>query len=296
MRLAAFTLRVGLGIVVVLKVQTSLRLKLKAGKTFKTSIFKCQLLGSARMQMSLLQRAKLRVARMVPVNPVRSKLTAPVASITFDDIPHSAARIGAPILESANVRGTYYVCAGHVGQEFEGRPQHEVDDLIQLNKNGHEIACHTFGHPDITKIDDEARTIDLKLNAEFMRRHVGDVALSSFAYPYGTVSISAKAFYARRFLTCRGVIGGVNSGVVDFSDLLAVGIRSEKHDMGRVRSLIDRAKAKNGWLIFFTHDVSAEPSSFGCTPRDLGDVIEALALADIETLPVKAAAARVMSG
>lgn len=246
--------------------------------------------------MPLVDRIKLKVARMIPVNPVKSKLTAPVASISFDDIPHSAARVGAPILERANLRGTFYVCGGHEGQNFENRPQHDIADLVKLHQNGHEIACHTFGHPDATRIDDKARASDSQANADFMRENIGDVFMSSFAYPYGAVSIGAKAFYTRRFFTCRGVYAGVNKGVMDFSDLLAVGIESRQHDMGRVRALIDEAKARNGWLIFFTHDVGPEPSNFGCTPRDLEDVIDALADAKIETLPVKAAAARAMFG
>jgi peptidoglycan/xylan/chitin deacetylase (PgdA/CDA1 family) len=248
------------------------------------------------MKMSALARIKLKAARMIPANPVKSKLSAPVASISFDDIPHSAARVGAPILERANVRGTFYVCGGHVGQKFEDREQHELHDLIRLHQNGHELACHTFAHPDATKIDDQARAKDLRANARFMRDHIGDVALSSFAYPYGAVSLPAKAFYAKRFFTCRGVYAGLNHGIMDFSDLRAVGIESRQHDMGRVRALIDEAKACNGWLIFFTHDVGPNPSAFGCKPSDLDDVIGALHDASIETLPVKAAAARALFG
>jgi peptidoglycan/xylan/chitin deacetylase (PgdA/CDA1 family) len=248
------------------------------------------------MKMSLINRISQKIARSIPANPVRSKLAAPIASISFDDIPHSAARVGAPILEAANLRGTFYVCGDHAGKTFEGRAQHEVADLIKLHENGHEIACHTFGHPNVTQISDAARDTDLNANVAFMHAHVGDCALSSFAYPYGAVSLGAKGFYSRRFFTCRGVYAGVNSGMMDFSELLAVGIESRQHDMGRVRALIDEAKAKNGWLIFFTHDVGPEPSDYGCTPRNLEDVIGALADAKIETLPVKAAASRALFG
>jgi peptidoglycan/xylan/chitin deacetylase (PgdA/CDA1 family) len=248
------------------------------------------------MKMSFMSRVSQKIARSLPANPVKSKLTAPIASISFDDIPHSAARVGAPILEAADLRGTFYVCGKHAGQTFEGRPQHEVQDLIDLHKAGHEIACHSFAHPNVTKIDDGVRGQDIESNQAFMRDHIGDVALSNFAYPYGAVSIGAKHYYAKRFFTCRGVYAGVNTGIMDFSELLAVGIESRQHDMGRVRALIDEAKAKNGWLIFFTHDVGPEPSDYGCKPGDLEDVIDALNAANIETLPVKAAAAAVMFG
>jgi peptidoglycan/xylan/chitin deacetylase (PgdA/CDA1 family) len=248
------------------------------------------------MNMSLYQRLQQKIARSVPASPVRSKLTAPLASISFDDIPHSAARVGAPILEAAGLRGTFYVCGKHAGGSFEDREQHEVADLVALHQNGHEIACHTYGHPDVTKISDQERLADRAGNQDFIKNNVGDVSLTSFAYPYGAVSLKAKAFYSQHYFTCRGVYSGVNSGIMDFSDLFAVGIEARQHDMGRVHALIDQAKASNGWLIFFTHDVGPDPSAYGCRPKDLEDVITALADAKIETLPVKAAAARVFFG
>jgi peptidoglycan/xylan/chitin deacetylase (PgdA/CDA1 family) len=248
------------------------------------------------MQMSLMRRISQKIGRAIPAHSVKSKLTAPIASITFDDIPHSAARIGAPILEAANMLGTFYVCGKHTGQTFEGRPQHELHDLIHLHQVGHEIACHSFAHPDVTTLNDPMREQDRDNNQAFLGPHIGDIGLTSFAYPYGAVSLGSKKFYAKHFLTCRGVCAGVNSGTMDFSELLAVGIESRQHDMGRVRSLIDEAMAKNGWLIFFTHDVGPEPSHYGCKPKDLEDVIDALKLANVETMPVKAAAAAAMIG
>jgi peptidoglycan/xylan/chitin deacetylase (PgdA/CDA1 family) len=255
-----------------------------------------QSFGIAPMGPSLLDRLANKIASSFSARQVVSTLQAPIASISFDDIPHSAARIGAPILEAAGLRGTYYMCGGHSGQTFEGRPQHEVADLIALAGNGHEIACHTFGHPNVVAIDDIARAKDADLNADFVTGQVGAPVPVSFAYPFGRVSGSAKAFYASRFTSCRGVYAGVNSGTMDFSELRAVGIESRSHDMGRVRALIEEAKTKNGWLIFFSHDVGANPTAHGCTPRDLEDVIGALADARIETVTVAKAAAQVLQG
>lgn len=236
------------------------------------------------------------LARRVRVKPVVSRLQAPLASISFDDIPASAARVGAPILEAAGLRGTFYVCGKHAGQSFEDRQQHEISDLIDLHASGHELACHSFAHPDVTRLNNSARDADRLANQAFMRKEVKDQVLTSFAYPYGSVSLSAKAYYGQHFTTCRSVYGGVNVGVMDFSDLKAIGIESRHHDMGRVRAMIDAARAQNGWLIFFTHDVSPDPSAFGCTPKDLEDVITALSDANITTLPVKTAAQCVLTG
>jgi peptidoglycan/xylan/chitin deacetylase (PgdA/CDA1 family) len=247
------------------------------------------------MKLTLLDRIANKFASSQSARRVVSSLEAPLASISFDDIPNSAARIGAPILEAAGLRGTFYMCGGHSGQTFEGRPQHEVSDLITLAKAGHEIACHTFGHPNVVAIKDAARAQDADLNAAFVTHQISAPAPVSFAYPFGRVSGAAKAFYAQRFMSCRGVYAGVNAGTMDFSELRAIGIESRGHDMGVVRAYIDEAKAKNGWLIFFTHDVHEQPTPHGCRPKDLEDVIQALADANVATLPVRDVAAKVLA-
>ncbi len=246
--------------------------------------------------MGLLDAVSARAARILPGNPVRSKLDRAVASITFDDIPASAARVGAPILEAAGVRGTFYMCGGHAGQAFEGRVQHDVDDIRALHAAGHEIACHTFAHPRVTRIDDAAREADRRRNAGFVQEALGDVQLSSFAYPYGAVSPGAKRFYGERFLTCRGVRWGLNHDVADFADLRAVALERRLHDRVRLREVIAKAVETRAWMIVFTHDVEADPSPWGCTPGDLEDLLTALSDARVPVAPAKAAAAEVLFG
>jgi peptidoglycan/xylan/chitin deacetylase (PgdA/CDA1 family) len=248
------------------------------------------------MPPSLLSRIANKLASSRSARQVVSNLQGPFASISFDDIPHSAARIGAPILEAAGLRGTYYMCGGHSGMMFEGRPQHEVSDLITLAQHGHEIACHTFGHPNVVNLQNKERAKDVAENAAFVVQQVGVQIPTSFAYPFGRVSAAAKAFYSASFTSCRGVYAGVNAGTMDFSELRAVGIESRSHDMGRVRAYIDEAKAKNGWLIFFTHDVDDNPTPHGCRPKDLDDVIQALSDGGVATLPVRDVAGAILKG
>lgn len=246
--------------------------------------------------MKIIDAVRARAARVLPGNPVRSRLEGAIASISFDDIPASAARIGAPILEAAGVRGTFYMCGGHAGGAFEGRVQHDVADIRALHDAGHEIACHSFAHPNVARIDDGAREADRTRNAGFVRDTLGDVQMSSFAYPYGAISPGAKRFYASRFLTCRGVRWGLNTGVADFADLRAIAVERRLHDRGRLREVIAKAVDTRSWIIFFTHDVEADPSPWGCTPDDLQDLLCALADAAVPVRPVRAAAAKVMFG
>jgi hypothetical protein len=59
---------------------------------------------------------------------------------------------------------------------------------------------------------------------------------------------------------------------------------------------VEEARASNGWLILFTHDVSEQPSPFGCTPAMLTEVLEMLAAAEVPVTPVKHAMAEAVFG
>jgi peptidoglycan/xylan/chitin deacetylase (PgdA/CDA1 family) len=214
------------------------------------------------MRSNLLEGAQAAITRAIPRNPVRCQLKVPVASISFDDVARSAIQFGAPILEQAKLRGTFYICGAHTGQAFEGQVCHQVGDLIALHHGGHEIGCHTYTHSNVTKLSPQARQDETKANQEFVHSALGDVVLSSFAFPYGGVSLGAKAVCARNFFTCRGVHFGLNQGIVDFRELAAIGIESRSFDLVRIRDLIDRARDTHAWLIFFTHYAGPDPAPF----------------------------------
>ena len=44
---------------------------------------------------------------------------------------------------------------------------------------------------------------------------------------------------------------------------------------------------RNGWLIFYTHDVAETPSWIGCSPRLLRDTLQAVAAEGMECLTVR---------
>jgi peptidoglycan/xylan/chitin deacetylase (PgdA/CDA1 family) len=243
------------------------------------------------------RRVSQAVAKRIPVKPVRSKLARAVASLSFDDVPRSATIAGAEAMEAAGVRGTYYVCGGHTGAMFEGLEQHDRADLQRLREAGHEIGCHTFAHQDASLAREADRQRDHEANRSFAADALeGDVP-ATFAYPYGSTSIRSKLFYSKRFLACRGVLAGVNAGVIDFAELRAFGLESHRgFDSARVADLVAEARERAAWLVFFTHDISPDPSPFGCRREELEVVIGALADAGVDVLPVKDAAARVLAG
>jgi hypothetical protein len=94
----------------------------------------------------------------------------------------------------------------------------------------------------------------------------------NFALPFGAYDASALNYLSGRFDTIRTVQKGINSGDVDLNLLKANPIY-ESTDLETLRSLVDQVKAARGWLIFYTHDISASPSEFGCTADRLHTVL-----------------------
>lgn len=242
-------------------------------------------------RLAIERRAALASRRRV----VRMRNRRPIASFTFDDCPHSAATVGAGILEAHGARGTFYVCGDLVDGHWENVPQLSRQDLRRLVETGHEIGCHTYRHCRTTELSSGAIEREIADNRAFLRTIAGDLKMTTFAYPFGSVGLVAKRVCDGQFAACRSIEPGVDRGSVDLSHVKSNLVPSTAVDAGWLKPLIDEAVAGNGWITLFTHDVSNNPTGYGCRPEALVSAIEALLAADIAILPVRDAVARIIA-
>jgi peptidoglycan/xylan/chitin deacetylase (PgdA/CDA1 family) len=245
--------------------------------------------------VNLLLRGNNVVARHIRVKPIHSRLVEPVASVSFDDFPRSAWIEGRPILQRHNAKATYYAAGRFCGQFEDGLEYYTADDLRQIRDAGHEIGCHTFSHEHTPGVDSAALHTDTMRDQAFVSDVLGEYRLTSFAYPYGEVSVRTKLLFSRRFATCRGVQAGVNAGLVDLAQLNAIGLEHGGWDPALIESEVEAAVRRRGWIIFFTHDVSDSPSEWGATPEMLDHALSCVREVSIDILPVKDALARMWS-
>jgi peptidoglycan/xylan/chitin deacetylase (PgdA/CDA1 family) len=229
------------------------------------------------------------LARLTPVRPVRLAGARPLASITFDDFPKSAWSRGGPILAQYKVRGTYYTAGGFCGRTVEDIVFYDAEDLRALAAAGHEIACHGFAHQPTPGLSFEALEADAARNAEFLKPFLNGSPAESYAFPYGAVSPRTKKFYAPRFSNVRGVHPGLNSGRADLALLNVVSIEKRCWDSAAITRAITRARHDRAWIVFYTHEVSDDPSPYGSTPAMLSEILERLTEARIEILPMREA-------
>jgi peptidoglycan/xylan/chitin deacetylase (PgdA/CDA1 family) len=235
------------------------------------------------------------LTRRVRLKSARSRLSAPVASFSFDDFPRSAWTVGGPILARYRARATYYVAGRFCGAHEDGLDYYERDDLRAVHAAGHEVGCHTFSHRPSPEVPSAEWIADLERNAAFVRETLGEVRMTTFAYPYGEASPRTKVLAGRRYTASRGIYPGVNGPMLDLGQLRAVPLEVRNWSAEWIEREVASAAGAGGWLVFFSHDVSDSPSPYGATPEILEHALACVTRAGVEVLPVKDACDRALS-
>jgi len=234
-----------------------------------------------------------KAARHYRSKPFAMRNMAPLVSFTFDDVPDSAASYGAPLLESYGVRGTFYVAGGTLGRDDAHWNVIAPDQVRTLARDGHEIGCHTFSHVAVDTLDEPAMELECEQNRSALRDIVPGLELANFCYPFGRASLPRKLQLQNRFDTCRGIYEGVNCGTIDLAMLKAVELYDRTLTQHKLQRVLRAARANNAWVIFYTHDVTTNPSWIGCSPHLLRDTLETVLGEGIACLSIRDALAAI---
>ncbi|MGA7788756.1 MAG: polysaccharide deacetylase family protein [Xanthobacteraceae bacterium] len=228
-----------------------------------------------------------KAARHSRSKPFAMRNAGPLVSFTFDDVPASAYSSGAAILEQHGLRGTFYIAAGTLGATDKDWQVIEGDQVRALHEQGHEIGCHTFSHVGVDELDARMMDEECRRNREALCELCAGVEPTNFCYPFGRVSLPRKLQLADRFDSCRGIYEGINSGIVDLALLRVIELYDRTLTRDKLERVLRDTRARNGWLIFYTHDVAELPSWIGASPRLLRETIEAVQAADMPCLPIR---------
>ncbi|HEY3887837.1 MAG TPA: polysaccharide deacetylase family protein [Caulobacteraceae bacterium] len=221
---------------------------------------------------SLKGKLRRRLVRLAARRPAKRGPGRAMVSFSFDDAPVTAVSEGRAALESRGLHGTYFVAAELAGRTGPMGLNASADALMQAAAAGHEIACHTYSHLDCGQADRAAIEADVARNSAALGAW-GAAPATTFAYPYGDVSLAAKRALGGRYDLLRGLHHGLVEAGTDLNQAPAVGIEGPEGEV-LVREWIDRAIERRAWLIVYTHDVVAAPSPFGCTPGALNRLID----------------------
>ncbi len=186
-------------------------------------------------------------------------------SLTFDDARLSQIDKGIPLLNSYNIKATFYVLHENFIRRIEGWKKAIIE--------GHEIGNHSLLHPCTGNfIWSRQKALErytlLKMGRELdsasrvIEKMLG-VKPVSFAYPCGQTFVgegletrSYVPLIAARFETGRT---WMNEGPNDpeYCDLAQLtGIELDGKTFSEIKPLIDSAKAHGNWLVFAGHEMN----------------------------------------
>lgn len=224
---------------------------------------------------------------MLVTERVPFRLGRPVVSFSFDDIPETAALLGARILEERGVRGTFYVCGDLAGRDWYLYRLAGLDQVTALSRAGHEIGCHTARHLRSTQVGMAEMLRDVARNAEILEPIVGQ--LTTFAYPYGSIAPFQKLALQRRFTACRGVHGGMMVSSYDRGRLHATALEDASIGEAGIDALLDMVVRQNAWISFYSHDVQPRPTRFGVSPDRLAYAVDGALARGCIVVPIRGA-------
>ena len=207
-------------------------------------------------------------------------------SFSFDDFPQSALREGGEILGRFGLRATYYASLGLMGTEAPPGKIFVAADIKELLARGHELGCHTFSHCHSWKTSPQVFEDSIIKNKRALHELVPGATFRTFSYPIICPRPASKRMIGRHFLCARGGDQTFNEGKLDLNYLKAYFLEKNRDNPRSVEEIIDRNNRARGWLIFATHDVSEDPSPFGCTPSFFEEIVKYSLTSGATIMPV----------
>lgn len=229
------------------------------------------------------------VARYLKRDRMREGPRFPIVSFTFDDCIHSAIETGGELLSRYSVKGTYYISGGLTDHIENGFACHSKDDLNYLVAQGHELGSHLFHHVKCQDLTKGELKQEMENSIYFLKKFTKENDRFQFSYPFGSVDLKSKKLAREYFASARGILPGININGADLANLRAIAIYSDRITRDEIADAISKAVQLNGWLIFYTHEVTPTPGNFGTTPEMLQFAIETSLEQGCTLLPVGAA-------
>lgn len=246
---------------------------------------------------SLWARFKGRYQRAASTHLSKRTLTMqnrdPLISFTFDDFPISALTVGGRILEDHGVFGTYYASLGLMGKTAPTGKIFESEELPLALQRGHELGCHTFAHCHAYNTQSHVFERSIIENRRALRALLPDADFKTLSYPISCPRPGSKMRSAKYFLGCRGGGQTYNVGTIDLNQLQAFFIEQSRDCPEAIKEMIDANCEAGGWLIFATHDISDNPTQYGCTPSLFREIVRYCIDSGARVLTVSAALAEV---
>ena len=162
-------------------------------------------------------------------------------------------------------------------------------DLLQVVGEGHELGCHTYAHCHAWDTSPQVFEENIVTNRRELQKLLPTAEFKSLSYPIAWPRPDTKRRVAKYYSCARSGGPSFNLGRADANNLQATFIEKHRDNPEWMLRLIEANARAGGWLVFATHDVTENPTPFGCTPELFDRVVQAAAGSGARVLPVAAA-------
>lgn len=189
-------------------------------------------------------------------------------SLAFDDGYLSQVQNAIPLLNSKQIKGTFFLVTGFI-------PGNGVTwgQWGQLAAQGHEIGSHSVSHPDLTQLP-MARVIEeLSESQETINSNIPSQSCVSFAYPGCSVNDQVESLTSNYYFAARSCVVPYDRGGgylnhydtagwwsgMDFYNIAAYPLSdNDNGDYSAAQDLqsyLSAAKDYSGWFVPYIHEV-----------------------------------------
>ena len=188
-------------------------------------------------------------------------------SFTYDDARVSQLPNLIPQLDSLHIKATFEIAALAGLGNFTSRRA----DWIQVTRNGHELANHTYNHENVNGSNGDSVTKVIKTMADTLRAVDPSVQSVTFAYPNCNLTANATAkngVSAENFMARGCANPTLNWGTQPTDWMNIPGEILGPTSASTAVSRINAAKTNNRWYITIVHDVAESPDQYSMTPAN----------------------------
>lgn len=214
----------------------------------------------------------------------------PLISVTFDDGYETNYSVALPLLHKHGIRTTQYVLSGTADD-----PTYlSWEQIGQFQKSGHELACHTETHADLTTLSETQLHKELGGCKRELTKRFGPV--DNFASPYGASNPTTIKAIGNYYGSQRNTLGdpkiGINEQDVNTKqyfnrmNIIGVTVRSDTK-LEDLRKLVAYTKQTNGWLVLTYHQANDPTSVYSLNEKQFNEQFAYLSGTDVRIVTVR---------
>ncbi len=214
----------------------------------------------------------------------------PLITVTYDDGYETTYSVAMPLLQKYGIRTTQYVLSGTA----DNPTYVSWKQIEHMQRAGHEIACHTIDHSNLTSLQDEDLHRQLQTCKSELTKRFGPIY--NFAAPYGAQNAKTQNAITQYFGSQRNTVGDPKNGVdstdvnvaqgFNRNDIIGVTVRSDT-TMEDLQKLVAYTKKHNGWLVLTYHQANDHSSVYSLDTDAMDRQLRYLSSTDVRIVTMQ---------